>query len=76
VNAILFDEPLMVTASMGLGSLDIANAMLLSTWQDTAVDMPLDRHAYQPVLEEKVASSSLRKKSGQQANVDMNASYR
>lgn len=76
VNAILFDEPLMVTASMGLGSLDLANAMLLSTWQNSAVDVPLDRHAYQQVLEEKVASSSLRKKSGQQANVDMNASYR
>jgi predicted dehydrogenase len=76
VQAILNDTPLLVPAEQGLASLDLANAMLLSTWQQKNVALPLDRTEYQQHLAEKVASSSLRKKSNQQAHIDMQQSYR
>ena len=76
VQAILNDTPLMVPTEQGLASLDVANAMLLSTWQKRNVTLPLDRTQYQQQLAEKVAHSSLREKSNQQANIDMQQSYR
>lgn len=76
VQAILNDVPLLVPAEQGLASLDIANAMLLSTWQQKNVTLPLDRAEYQQHLTEKVARSQLREKSNQKAHIDMQQSYR
>ena len=76
VSAILEDTPLMVNAEMGLASLDIANAMLMSTWQHAAISFPLDRQAYQRLLDQKVAKSALRKKTTRTAKIDMKQSYR
>lgn len=76
VRAILYDEALMVDAEMGLASLDLANAMLLSTWQDTVITFPLDRVLYQGVLDQKIATSCLRQKSNRAATIDMQQSYR
>ncbi|MDT0594625.1 Gfo/Idh/MocA family protein [Glaciecola petra] len=76
VAAIDKNEELIAPAADGLASLDIANAMLLSTWQNTEVSLPLDRSEYQQNLDLKIASSSLRTKSLRKANVDMSASYR
>lgn len=76
IAAINHDEPLIAPAASGLASLDIANAMLQSTWTKQAISLPLDRHAYQAQLNEKAAASQLRTKSSAKAKVDMNASYR
>lgn len=76
MQAILFDEQLVAPASEGLASLDIANAMLQSTWTGNAISLPIDRLAYHQLLEEKSANSVLRKKSDASAKIDMNASYR
>lgn len=76
IDAINHDAPLIAPAADGLASLDIANAMLLSTWQQQAVNLPLDRIAYQEHLNKKCAASSLREKSNTQAKIDMSASYR
>lgn len=76
VNAIHHDEPLIAPAQDGLASLDIANAMLLSTWQKQAIALPMDRNAYQKELNKKATASTLRTKSNTEAKVDMSASYR
>ncbi len=76
VNAILDGEPLLAPAIDGLASLDIANAMLLSSWKNQSVNFPLARREYQTYLDERIKQSSLRRKSSRQANVDMSASYR
>jgi len=76
IQAILHDEPLIATAKDGLASMDIANAMLLSSWQNQSVTLPLNRQLYQQHLDAKIASSSLRKKSSRKANIDMSSSYR
>ena len=67
---------LIAPASEGLHSLALANSMLLSTWEDRAVALPLDSEQYQQALERRLAGSSLRKKADIEARVDMDASFR
>jgi len=70
------DVPLIAQAREGLQSLALANAILLSTWENGAVDLPLDAAHYQTRLDEKILHSSLRDKKDIKANVDMSQSYR
>ena len=76
LGAIVRDEPLIAPASEGLDSLALANAMLLSTWDQRPVTLPLDSAHYQTALEQRMANSTLREKAAIDARVDMNASYR
>jgi predicted dehydrogenase len=76
VRAVRDGASLIAPAQEGLDSLALANAMLLSTWEDRVVDLPLNPTAYQAALEQRLANSSLRQKADIEANVDMNASYR
>lgn len=74
--AILEGEPLLAPAEEGVHSLALANAMLLATWEQRAVSLPLDSARYELALRERVAGSSLRKKASVEAEIDMKASYR
>lgn len=74
--AILRGEALLAPAREGMNSLALANAMLLSTWEDAAISLPLDSARYHDALRQKMSGSTLREKSSQAAKVDMNASYR
>lgn len=76
VNAIREDEPLIAPLSEGLRSLSIANAMLLSTWQNQAIEFPLDADEYQVHLQRKIDQSSLRVKANLEAEINMDSSYR
>jgi predicted dehydrogenase len=76
VAAILHQEPLIASAREGLNSLSLANAMLLSTWEGTAVELPLNSERYQQALYKRLHNSQLRQKADIEANVDMDASYR
>ncbi|WP_017446680.1 Gfo/Idh/MocA family protein [Gayadomonas joobiniege] len=76
VAAILTGEKLIAPAEEGLASLDIANGILLSSWLDAKVVLPLDRTVYQAELDKKIAASSFRNKSNAEVKIDMNASYR
>lgn len=76
VNAVLEGDALIAPAAEGLDSLALANAMLLSTWENRRVAFPLDSAAYQRSLDQRLAGSKLRQKSDKQANVDMSQSYR
>jgi len=76
VTAIREGAALIAPAEEGLDSLALANAMLLSTWEDRTVELPMDASAYQVALEQRLENSSLREKASIEANVDMSASYR
>ena len=76
IDAIVNGAALIAPAEDGLASLDMANAMLLSTWQQRVISLPLDRKCYQQALDNKIANSSFRQKSDKSAKVDMAASYR
>ncbi|MGI2294774.1 Gfo/Idh/MocA family protein [Paenibacillus sp. GXUN7292] len=62
VNAILHGEALIAPGAEGIKGLMISNAMLLSTWTDGWVDMPIDEELYYDYLQQKIAESSKKKK--------------
>jgi predicted dehydrogenase len=57
-RAILFDEPLMAPGEVGLGSLELSNAIILSSRKGEPVDVPIDRSEYDALIEELRAGSA------------------
>ena len=76
VAAIDGRQPLLTAGAEGLGSLQLANAMLLSDWTGEAVTLPLDAAAYEQRLAERVAASAMRTPEDIDVEIDMDASYR
>ena len=62
VRAILEGTPLIAPGVEGIRGVELANAMLLSAWQDDWVDIPVDEALYYEKLQERVRSSTVRKK--------------
>lgn len=56
-DAILRGAPLLAPAEEGIRSVELANAILLSSWTDDAVDLPLDSALYARWLKRKIAAS-------------------
>ncbi|WP_138752660.1 Gfo/Idh/MocA family protein [Paenibacillus sinopodophylli] len=61
VNAILFDEPLIAPGEEGIKGLMLSNAMLLSTWTDNWVDLPIDEELFHQHLQDRILHSSFQK---------------
>jgi predicted dehydrogenase len=62
VDAILHGKPLIAPAAEGLHSVELGNAMLLSSFMDKTIELPIDADAYRRLLEERIASSRVKKK--------------
>ena len=62
-DAILQGVSLIAPAAEGIHSVELANAMLLSSFTDKTVELPIDAKAYERLLKEKIAASTIRKKS-------------
>ena len=75
VEAVLDGKPLIAEASEGLKSVELANAMVYSTWKDTRVALPLDAATYQASLDQAIATSKPRHRQIKEAKVDMKKSY-
>ena len=75
-DAIAGRGPLLTPAVEGLASLELANAMLLSTWSQTPVQLPLDASRYQAALDERIAGSRLREAEDLQVDIDLDKSFR
>jgi predicted dehydrogenase len=56
-DSILHGAPLIAPGEEGIRGLSISNAMLLSTWTDNWVDLPLAEDLYHTLLQERVANS-------------------
>ena len=61
VGAILHGAPLIAPGVEGIRGVELANAMLLSTWQDDWVDIPVDEALYYEELQERIRSSTVSK---------------
>ena len=71
INAILDGKPLIAPGEEGINSLQVSNAMLLSAWTDSWVDLPVDEDLFYAKLQEKIAASTHKKDAGGKAmNVD------
>jgi predicted dehydrogenase len=58
VKAILDGTPLIAPAADGLKSVELANAILLSSWTDRTVDLPINRRTYARWLQRQIARSA------------------
>ncbi len=74
-NAILGLEPLFVKGEEGIKSVQIMNAMLLSTWLDRAVELPIDDDLYLAELNRRIAESTVVKKETPDVVLDISGSY-
>ena len=76
VDAVLDGSTLATPLAEGLGSVELANAMLLSAWEEGRVSLPLDAEHYQSCLDARVAASGFREAQTIEVHIDMDASYR
>jgi predicted dehydrogenase len=60
-NAITKGEKLLSPAHEGTRSVELANAILLSTWQDKTIELPMSSADYERILLEKGNSSTFQK---------------
>jgi len=67
---------LIAPAQEGLNSLQLAGAMIYSSWMDAEVALPLDAAAYEAAIQQKIAQSKPREVVQTAAKVDMSKSYR
>nr|MBP8699865.1 hypothetical protein [Syntrophorhabdaceae bacterium] len=71
VNAILDNTPLIAPGAEGIKGVEISNAMHLSAWTDSWVDIPVDENFFYGMLQEKIKNSTIKKEStGKVLDVD------
>lgn len=66
-NAILNKAPLIAPAAEGIHSVELANAMLLSAFEDRTVELPIDAPAYETLLKKKIETSTFVKETRESA---------
>ena len=76
VDAILDGVPLIAPAEEGIHSVELANAMLFSSFRNETATLPLDGAAYEELLQGLIARSRFEKKAAAGAGVDMTRSFR
>lgn len=59
INAILHGKPLLAPGEEGIKGLTISNAMLLSTWIDDWVELPINEDLFYEKLQERIALSTV-----------------
>ena len=60
-EAILDKAPLIAPAREGIHGVELANAMLMSSFLDKTIDVPLKAAAYEKLLKQKIAGSKFKK---------------
>ena len=61
-DAVLDGAPLIAPAEEGIHSVELANAMLLSTFERKTVELPLNAARYEKALKKKIAGSKFKKR--------------
>jgi len=64
-DAIIDGAPLTAPAAEGAASVELANAMLLSTWLDRVIELPLDAAEYERQLLRRAAGPGDRRRGGE-----------
>ena len=60
----------MASGDEGVRGVELANAMMLSTWTDDWVDIPVDEERFYEELQKRVAQSEVKKEGGKVMDVD------
>lgn len=70
VQAIRQSTPLLASGDEGVRGVELANAMMLSTWTDDWVDIPVDEERFYEELQKRVDQSEVKKEGGKVMDVD------
>jgi predicted dehydrogenase len=62
VDAVLEGKSLIAPAAEGIHSVELANAILLSSFADKTLELPIDARAYEDFLRQRIAASEIQKK--------------
>ncbi|MFD2673654.1 Gfo/Idh/MocA family protein [Marinicrinis sediminis] len=75
VNAILHGTELLAPGEEGIKGLTLSNAMLLSSWTDNWVDLPLDEELFYSLLQERIQNSTFQKKQVNEQTLDVDNTF-
>ncbi|WP_020620084.1 Gfo/Idh/MocA family protein [Paenibacillus daejeonensis] len=75
VKAIQTGSPLLAPGEEGIKGLMISNAMLLSTWTDNWVDLPIDEELFYNKLQEQIERSKSSKKADDYQTLDVSGTH-
>ena len=75
-DAIREGAQLATPVAEGLGSLQLANGILLSSWQDKDISLPIDAVLYERELQDRITKSDFRTPADIDVQIDMEKSYR
>ena len=70
MQAIRQGTSLLASGDEGICGVELANAMMLATWTDDWVDMPVDEERFYEELQKRVANSELKEGVGKVMDVD------
>ena len=76
VGAVSEGRPVATPLEDGVASIELANAILVSAWEDRRVDLPVDAVAYHEALERRIEASDFREPEDLTVRADMERSYR
>lgn len=76
VNSIRTGSPLRCPGADGMGSIELANAMVYSGVTNQTIDLPMDSAAYENFLNNLIATSTVKKKVIEVSTTDFAASFR
>lgn len=74
-EAILDQKPLIAPAAEGIHGVELANAMLMSSFLDKTIELPVNGAAYEKLLKKKIASSKFKKVVREAAVEDFSRSF-
>ena len=66
VDAILDGKPLIAPAAEGIHSVELANAILLSSARNESIELPLDAAGYEKFLQQKFSASRFQRNAPRQ----------
>ena len=74
-DAVLWDVPLIAPAVEGYQSVMLGNAIMLSSFLNRTVDLPIDEDLYEAKLQELIQHSRYQKKTRDAGDVDLDKSF-
>jgi len=75
VDAIRKGTPLLAPGEEGIKGLMLSNAMLLSSWTDNWVNLPIDEELFYEHLQERIRTSSFRKPEAAARTLDVSGTH-
>ena len=75
VQAILQGTPLLASGAEGINGVELGNAILLSSWTDNWVDIPVDEDLFWEQLQERVENSTVKKEPGKGKTMDVKGTF-